>query len=99
MNGKKRIGLIAQDVEQVIPDVVESNQGYKTISYDQIIPFTVSAIQEQQKEINELRQQLEDKNKALAQQEDRLNTLEAQVQLLTQQINKNPGTKNLADNE
>ena len=41
-------GLIAQEVEQVIPDLVESDSrdNYKTVSYMELIPFIIEAIKE-----------------------------------------------------
>jgi hypothetical protein len=49
--GKGRdIGLIAQDVEAIIPELVYTDsKGYKSLSYDKIVPVLVEAIKEQQK--------------------------------------------------
>ena len=50
-----QLGFIAQDVENIIPEVVTTdNNGYKGISYEKIVPVLTSAIQEQQKEIDNL---------------------------------------------
>jgi hypothetical protein len=51
--GKDRdIGLIAQDVEAVIPELVYTDsKGYKSLSYDKLVPVLVEAIKEQQKTI------------------------------------------------
>jgi len=44
---KKSYGLIAQDVESVLPDVVDTNsEGFKSIAYIELIPFLIQAIQE-----------------------------------------------------
>jgi hypothetical protein len=51
-----QLGFIAQDVENIIPEVVTTdNNGYKGISYEKIVPVLTSAIQEQQKEIEQLK--------------------------------------------
>jgi len=51
-----QLGFIAQDVENIIPEVVTTdNNGYKGISYEKIVPVLTSAIQEQQKEIESLK--------------------------------------------
>jgi hypothetical protein len=52
--GKGRdIGLIAQEVETVLPElVVTDNKGYKSLSYDRVVPVLVEAIKEQQKTID-----------------------------------------------
>ena len=60
------IGLIAQEVEKVVPSVVKEsempfhteegdNTEYKSIRYTELIPHLIGAIQEQQKQINELK--------------------------------------------
>jgi hypothetical protein len=48
--GKGReIGLIAQEVETLIPElVVTDSNGYKAMSYDKMVPVLVEAIKEQQ---------------------------------------------------
>jgi hypothetical protein len=49
------IGLIAQDVETVIPELVhEDDQGYKYIHYPQLTALLVEAIKEQQRSIQSL---------------------------------------------
>jgi hypothetical protein len=70
----KRFGLIAQEAEQVVPEAVtaevaplgdpESDQGlttveYKGIEYLSLLPVLVSALQEQQTQIDGLKAQLE----------------------------------------
>jgi hypothetical protein len=53
---KKAFGVIAQEIEQTLPEIVSTNDvGIKTVSYDQIIPFLISAIKELQEEIKILR--------------------------------------------
>ena len=52
----RQVGFIAQEVEKVIPEVVDSDrQGYKGLSYQSLIPVLVEAIKAQQKEIEELK--------------------------------------------
>jgi hypothetical protein len=55
------LGFIAQDVEQVIPEVVFENpaDGYKGINYQEIIPMLVESIKEQQAEISLLKKEIE----------------------------------------
>ena len=54
-NNKKTYGFIAQDVEKVIPNIVENNDFYKTMDYMAIMPFLVESIREQQKQIQTLK--------------------------------------------
>ena len=42
-----KIGLIAQDVEEIIPELVKTNDhGYKSISYEKLTAVLVEAIKE-----------------------------------------------------
>ena len=53
------IGLIAQDVEEVIPEVVvEMADGLKSVSYGNIVAVLIEAIKEQQVRIEELEDRL-----------------------------------------
>ena len=50
------IGVIAQEIEEVLPEVVQTREsGYKAVNYDKIVPLLIEAIKEQQKQINDLR--------------------------------------------
>jgi hypothetical protein len=51
-----QIGLIAQDVKKVIPEVVgKNNDGTLGVSYQHLVAVLVEAIKEQQQEIDELK--------------------------------------------
>ena len=56
----REIGLIAQEVEEVIPEVVGefqlNGESYKKISYGKLTTILIGAIQEQQKQINDLKE-------------------------------------------
>lgn len=53
------IGVIAQDVEKVIPEIVaEQNSGYKAVRYEKIVALLIEAIKEQQLQIDELKSKL-----------------------------------------
>lgn len=58
---KNEIGLVAQDMQKVIPEAVsvpeDENRELWTMSYDTIIPVLVKAIQEQQAQIEALKQE------------------------------------------
>jgi len=58
-NGKAEIGLIAQEVEQVIPEVVGESDGFKTVAYSNVVGLLIEAIKEQQATIKELTTRLE----------------------------------------
>ena len=59
---RQQIGLIAQQVETVLPEVVTTagdEMGIKSVNYGNIVAVLVEAIKEQQKQINELKERLD----------------------------------------
>ena len=49
----KQIGFIAQELEKVYPEVVNTdNEGYKSVDYSKLTPILVEALKEQQKIID-----------------------------------------------
>ena len=57
--GKGSYGVIAQEIEALLPEIVSEKDGIKSVAYTQIIAFLVGAIQEQQKEIDEIKSRLD----------------------------------------
>ena len=56
----KDYGVIAQEIEQVMPEIVtERDTGYKALSYDRLIPLLIECVKDQQKQIDELKQLLD----------------------------------------
>ena len=54
--GDKAYGVIAQEIEQVLPELVRSNsEGIKSVAYSQLIALLVDTVKDQQKQIDELR--------------------------------------------
>jgi hypothetical protein len=55
-NGQKSIGVIAQEVEKILPEVVHTtNTGEKTVSYGSIVGLLIEAIKDLKNEVNEIR--------------------------------------------
>ena len=58
-NNKPSLGLIAQEVEKVLPELVETNsEGIKSVSYSNMVGLLIEAIKEQQVRIEELERKL-----------------------------------------
>ncbi len=58
--GAKDIGVIAQEVEAVYPELVHTNSaGYKSVEYGNLIAPLIEAVKSQQKEIKALRAEIE----------------------------------------
>jgi hypothetical protein len=56
---REHLGLIAQDVKQVLPGIVHENaDGYLGIDYTELIPLLIQGMKEQQKQIENLELQL-----------------------------------------
>ena len=50
------VGVIAQEIEKVLPEVVTTrDNGYKAVKYDKIVSLLIEAIKDQQQQIDELK--------------------------------------------
>ena len=66
--GKEDIGLIAEEVGQVVPEIVTyepNGHDAQSLDYSRLIPVTIQAIKELKTENNMLRETLQAENKAL----------------------------------
>lgn len=60
-NEGRQIGLIAQDVEKILPEVVNTDKdGYKSIAYSQIVPLLIEAVKSQQQTIEGQQSQIDE---------------------------------------
>ncbi|WP_106915845.1 tail fiber domain-containing protein [Chryseobacterium aurantiacum] len=56
----KQYGVIAQEIEKVLPELVTTNEdGYKSVNYQGMIPVLIEAVKEQQKIIQQLQKDME----------------------------------------
>lgn len=71
VHNKQKIGLLAQDIEKVFPELVSETNNIKSVNYQGLVPVLINAIKEQQHEIERLKKQ-----------EERLRLLEQKVNTL-----------------
>ncbi len=55
----RQMGLLAQNVEKIIPDAVSEMDGYKGVDYARLVPLLVESIKAQQQQIDELKKLVE----------------------------------------
>jgi hypothetical protein len=78
----KSIGVIAQELENIFPRLVEeyvdktTNTPYKTVKYSIFIPILIKAVQEQQTQIEQLQIQNQTQQTLLEQLQQRIQALE-----------------------
>ena len=53
-NGIAKTGVIAQEIEEILPEVVNSDEEYKSVAYGNIVGILIEAIKELQAKITEL---------------------------------------------
>jgi hypothetical protein len=53
-NGKKSLGVIAQEVEKIVPELVSGEES-KTVNYNGLVGLLIECVKQQQKEIEELK--------------------------------------------
>tara|TARA_B110000503_G_scaffold37982_1_gene62289 strand:- start:1203 stop:1400 length:198 start_codon:yes stop_codon:yes gene_type:complete len=54
-SGKAGTGVIAQEIEQIIPEVVREVDGVKHVAYGNVVGVLIEAIKELKAEIEELK--------------------------------------------
>ena len=58
------VGVIAQEVEEVLPEVTTTrHNGYKAVKYEKIVPLLIECIKAQQSQIDELKETLSELKK------------------------------------
>ena len=73
-NHKKKIGLLAQDIEKVFPELVIETNDIKSVNYQGLVPVLINAMKEQdevirnQDAVNKKQQQEIDELKTMVKQ-------------------------------
>ena len=58
MDSKKGVGVIAQEIEKILPEVVTDGEKYKSVSYGNIVGVLIEAIKQQDEQIQTFIQEL-----------------------------------------
>jgi len=58
MKGKKKIGVLAQEIQKLFPELVGADDENRlTVNYQGLVPVLINALKEQQNEIVRLKEQ------------------------------------------
>jgi hypothetical protein len=90
-DSKKHLGLIAQDVQRIIPEVVDvANDEQKSLglAYTELIPVTIKAIQEQQEIIESQKAEIEALKATISKLQNSSSSTQAQLDLMKAQIER-----------
>ncbi len=75
----RQIGIIAQEIEKVYPELVMTNdQGYKMVDYSKLTPVLLEAVKEQQQQIDSFKDEngeLRSELQTLREKVDRIESL------------------------
>ena len=65
-DSNRHVGVIAQEVEAVLPEAVETGaDGYKSVNYSNITPLLIEAVKELKAENDELKKEMAEMKKML----------------------------------
>ncbi len=67
-DGKKGIGVIAQKIAPILPEVVQQSGEYMSVAYGNIIAVVIEALKEEDKLVSELMARIDQLEKKLANQ-------------------------------
>lgn len=76
INNKRSTGVIAQELQKVLPEAVGENSGYLTVAYGNIIGLAIEAIKELSKENENMKKENEKLKETIKSFEDRFSKLE-----------------------
>ncbi len=78
LNDGRQIGVIAQDVEKVYPEIVMTNdKGYKMVDYTKLTPVLLEAIKEQQQQIDSFKAENNDLRSELNTLKEKVDRIES----------------------
>ncbi|MCQ2375798.1 MAG: tail fiber domain-containing protein [Salinivirgaceae bacterium] len=88
-NAEKQIGVIAQEVEAIYPELVSTDEnGYKSVSYEKFTPILIEAIKEQQGVIDNLKSESDKLQSTVNTLQQELEAMKLQMQQLMESMKK-----------
>jgi hypothetical protein len=83
----RAMGLIAQEVEKVLPEVVSTGpDGYKSVSYTQLIGLLIEGVKKLQEELGQIKQSLEEQKEINNRQANEIDSLRKELDLLKEEV-------------
>ena len=68
MKGEQKIGVLAQEIQEVFPELVgEDTKGMLTVNYQGLVPVLINALKEQESKHREQEKRIERLEKLVAQ--------------------------------
>ena len=87
-NNKRQVGIIAQDLEKIYPELVHTDEdGYKTVDYTRLSPILLEAIKEQQGIITSHEEKLNLQSAQLKSQQEQIDFLLKELLELKEKAN------------
>lgn len=84
----RQIGLIAQEVEKLYPELVKiNNKGYKSLDYMSLTAVLLEGIKEQQNQLDEKEQQIEQLKKELLFLKKTTNLMDQRLKIIENSLN------------
>jgi autotransporter adhesin len=59
-NKKQKIGVLAQDIEKVFPELVSESNNIKSVNYQGLVPVLINALKEQDAKMNEQQTEIDE---------------------------------------
>ena len=78
-NEKQKIGLLAQDIEKVFPELVSESNGIKSVNYQGLVPVLINALKEQDVLIKE-------QQSILSEQQSEIDKLKSMMQKIIERL-------------
>jgi hypothetical protein len=87
-NHKKKIGLLAQDIEKVFPELVTETNDIKSVNYQGLVPVLINAMKEQDEVIRSQNKLLSNQDTINKEQEAKLNKQQQEIDTYKKELNE-----------